>query len=81
MLWWKILLMINLEHREKILILFDKYKNFLTQTQKQAIQLYHIEDLTLSEVANIVATTRSAIHDAIKKGEKKLFNIEKKLTD
>ncbi len=69
----------SLEERERILDLFDKYQNFLTQTQKQAIHLCYIEDLSLAEAANIVATTRSAIHDAINKGKKKLESIDKKM--
>ncbi len=69
----------NIEEREKILKLYDKYQNFLTQTQKQAIHLCYIEDLSLYEAAEIVATTRSAIHDAIKKGKKKLLDIEEKM--
>ena len=69
----------KLEEREYYLELFDKYSAFLTQTQKQAIQLCWIEDLSLAEASEVVATTRSAIHDAISKGKKKLDKINKKM--
>ncbi|TCG11403.1 sigma factor-like helix-turn-helix DNA-binding protein [Mycoplasma todarodis] len=69
----------KLEEREYYLELFDKYSAFLTQTQKQAIQLCWIEDLSLAEASEVVATTRSAIHDAINKGKKKLDKINKKM--
>ena len=68
-----------LQKRLKIIALFDQYQSFLTQVQRQAMQLYYFEDLSLSEIANIVVTTRSAIYDAIKKGEQKLFKIDSKM--
>ncbi len=71
----------KLEEREYYLDLFDKYNGFLTQTQKQAIQLCLIEDLSLSEAAEIVATTRSAIHDAINKAKNKLEKINKQMNN
>ena len=70
----------NIDERDEIVALFEKYKGFLTQTQKQAIQLYYFEDLSLAEIAEIVATTRSAVHDAIKKGIKKLKETNSKMS-
>lgn len=71
----------KLEERLKIIDLYEKYSSFLTQTQKQAIHLHYIEDLSFSEIGEIVATTRSAVNDAIKKGVKKLFDISIKMND
>jgi len=71
--------MSNIDERDEIIDLFEKFKGFLTQTQKQAIQLYYFEDLSLAEISEIVATTRSAVHDAIKKGIKKLKEIDFKI--
>ncbi|MBX4210144.1 MAG: hypothetical protein K4H23_03180 [Mollicutes bacterium PWAP] len=67
----------NLEEREKIIILFENYHNFLTQTQKQAIHLHLIEDISYREIADIMATSRQASYDAVQKGIaklKKIFN-------
>lgn len=62
----------NLENREKYTELFEKYKPVLSQTQKQVIHLYLIEDLSIVEIADILATTRQAVNDALKKAQKKL---------
>ncbi len=67
--------------REETIDLFERYKGLLTQTQSQAIYLHYIEDLSLAEIAEIVATSRSAVHDAIKKAEKKLYKIHENLSD
>lgn len=69
----------NLNDREEILKLFDKYSLFLTQNQRQAIHLHLIEDLSLLEVSFIVAATRQSISDAISKGIKKLKTIHLKM--
>jgi predicted DNA-binding protein YlxM (UPF0122 family) len=65
--------------KDFLIELFENYKNFLTQTQKQTMHLYLIEDLSLREIADILVSTRQAIHDAIKKTEKKLLSIDKKI--
>ena len=72
--------MINLEAREAMVQLFYKYHKFLTPAQYQVLYLTYIEDLSLAEVAQVVATTRSAVYDAVKKGEKKLLKIEQQMS-
>nr|WP_322959214.1 sigma factor-like helix-turn-helix DNA-binding protein [Mycoplasmopsis canis]WQQ12607.1 sigma factor-like helix-turn-helix DNA-binding protein [Mycoplasmopsis canis] len=67
----------NLENIEKYTFLFEKYKNLLTQTQKQIFELYFYQDLSYAEIAEITATTRTAAYDAIKKATKKLEKLEK----
>ncbi|MGL5204701.1 MAG: sigma factor-like helix-turn-helix DNA-binding protein [Metamycoplasmataceae bacterium] len=58
--------------REELIKTFLKYDFILTQNQKQIMHLYYIEDLSISEIADIVATTRSAVFDALDKARKKL---------
>lgn len=65
----------NLDKRDELMELFEKYQNFLTQNQRQTLHLYLIEDLSLVEISDILATSRQAVHDAIKKGEKKLNKV------
>ena len=62
----------NLTDREIYTQLFEEYQPILSQTQKQVMHLYLIEDLSLVEIAEIMATTRQAINDALKKAQKKL---------
>ncbi|MCR8613347.1 MAG: hypothetical protein NC236_02590 [Mycoplasma sp.] len=69
----------SLEERNRVVELFDKYKGFLTQTQRQAIHLYFLEDLTMSEISEITASSRAAINDAIKKAIAKLEDTERKI--
>lgn len=69
----------NIEERDELVVLFEQYGNLLTQSQKQALALYLFEDLTISEIAMEIATTRQAINDAIKKGIKKLRDIAQKM--
>ena len=69
----------SLEERKLIIELFDKYQNFLPQSQKQAMYLRFFEDLSYSEIGEILANTRTAVFDAIKKGKQKLLEIDKKI--
>ena len=69
----------NLNEREKYISLFEKYGETLTQTQKQAFHLHYIEDLSLAEISEITATSRSAAQDAIKKAKAKLEKFEQLL--
>lgn len=58
--------------REELISIYLKYDFILTQNQKQIMHLYYIEDLSIGEISEIVATTRSAVFDAIDKSRKKL---------
>ncbi len=69
----------DLIEREKYTDLFDRYQGLLTQTQRQALQLYLFEDLGISEIATEVATSRQAVNDAIRKGMKRLDEIKSKM--
>lgn len=68
----------ELEMREKLIQLYETYGNLLPQSQKQVFHLYYIEDLSLTEIANIVVTSRQAISDALNKARLKLLDIDKK---
>lgn len=69
----------TLEEREQLTTLFEQYGKLLTQVQSQAMHLYLVEDLSLQEVADVLATSRQAVNDAIKKGKAKLFKIKEGL--
>ncbi|WP_412031670.1 sigma factor-like helix-turn-helix DNA-binding protein [Metamycoplasma buccale] len=69
----------DLQSRNKYAELYEKYKDLLAQSQKQALYLYFFEDLSLSEIAIELAMTRSGVYDAIKKGKAKLLSIDKKI--
>lgn len=69
----------ELDERTRYIDLYEKLKNFLSQAQKQILYLYFIEDLSITEIANELALTRSAVFDALKKGKKKLLDLNTKL--
>lgn len=69
----------NLDRRYELTELFEKYQNLLTQTQKQTMHLYLVEDLSFQEIADILAVSRQAVNDAIRKSEKKLLTLKKQL--
>ena len=58
--------------REELIQAFEKFNHILTTNQKQIFHLYYLEDLSLSEISQIVATTRSSVYDTLKKALKKL---------
>ncbi|MGZ9413504.1 sigma factor-like helix-turn-helix DNA-binding protein [Mycoplasma sp. AC157] len=71
--------MSNIEDRDLLIKLFDKYSSLLTQNQKQIFQLFYFEDLSLAEIAEICATTRSAVFDSLKKTKTKLTKFYKEI--
>lgn len=65
--------------REKILVLFDCYSRVLSARQRDAMDLYYNEDLSLAEIAEQTGTTRQAVRDLIKHGEERLYELEEGL--
>jgi len=59
-------------------ILFDFYGELLTDKQKEYFDLYHNEDLSLSEIAEKAKITRNGVYDIIKRAEKILTEFELK---
>ena len=62
-----------------VAVLLDFYGNMLTDKQRDAIDLYYNQDLSLSEIAEHQEITRQGVRDSIKRGEVYLFELEDKL--
>jgi len=62
-----------------IALLLDFYGEMLTEKQRDMVELYYNEDLSLGEIAETVKITRQGVRDSIKRGEQQLFELEKKL--
>ncbi|MFA5527968.1 MAG: putative DNA-binding protein [Peptostreptococcales bacterium] len=60
-------------------MLYDFYGQLLTDKQRDVMQLHYEDDYSLSEIGEILAISRQAVHDAIKKAEKSLKDYEEKL--
>ena len=68
-----------MEKKIEISMLWQIYGALLTEKQKEYIDYYYNEDLSLAEIAQNDGITRQGVRDIIKKGEKKLFEYEEKL--
>lgn len=70
--------LMNIEKDLRVAILLDYYAPMLTEKQRDVIDLYYNEDLSLSEIAEHEAITRQGVRDSIKRGEQTLYDMEEK---
>lgn len=62
-----------------IALLLDFYGDMLTEKQRETIELYYDDDLSLAEISETVHITRQGVRDSIKRGEMQLNEFENKL--
>ena len=60
-------------------LLYDLYKELLTEKQSECIELYYNEDWSLAEMSEHLGITRQGARDNIKRAEKTLLETEDKL--
>ena len=60
-------------------MLFDIYGGLLSANEKDAFEYYYCDDLSLSEIAEIMKMTRQGVRDNIVRAEKLLRDCEEKL--
>lgn len=70
----------KLSEVERQSLLFDFYGSLLTEGQNEVMALYHEDNLSLSEIAEQLGTTRQAVHYTLKKAEAALGEYEEKLS-
>lgn len=63
----------------EVAILLDFYGSMLTEKQRDLIDLYYNEDLSLGEISQLEKITRQGVRDSIKRGELFLYEMEEKL--
>jgi len=63
----------------EISILLDYYDGMLTDKQREVVQWYYNEDLSLSEIAEHTGITRQGVRDSIKRAEAQLLECELKM--
>ncbi|MFV0255205.1 MAG: YlxM family DNA-binding protein [Erysipelotrichaceae bacterium] len=60
--------------------LLDFYENLLTASQKKIMNYYFREDFSLTEIAELLNISRSAVSDSLRKSQRSLNNYEEKLS-
>ncbi len=63
----------------EFVMLLDCYGDLLTEHQKNIMELYYCEDLSLAEIGEPLGITRQAVRSLIKRTEEILLNYEDKL--
>jgi predicted DNA-binding protein YlxM (UPF0122 family) len=69
----------GLASRQRQLELFDRYGALLTEHQRGVLELYLGSDWSLSEIAHSQETSRSAVHDLIRRAALALEDYELRL--
>lgn len=59
--------------------LFDFYQSLLTNKQRNYLELYYLEDYSLSEIADTFNVSRQAVYDNIRRTGDLVEDYEKKL--
>ena len=63
----------------EIALLFDFYGDMLTEKQREVVECYYNEDLSLAEIAEEKGITRQGVRDGIKRAEQQLLEMEERL--
>ena len=65
-----------MEKNLNVSILLDFYGAMLTEKQREAVEYYYTDALSLSEIAANQGISRQGVRDAIKRAEALLFEME-----
>ena len=57
----------SLEKKQRVNLLMDLYEDLLTEKQREYLDLYYHEDLSLSEISLIKNVSKNAVFDNLKK--------------
>lgn len=63
----------------KVSYLLDFYGNLFNEKQREILEMYFQEDMSLAEIASVFDMTRQGVYDNIKRGEKEILSLEGKL--
>ena len=68
-----------MEKNVRMCMLLDIYFSLLTQKQQECMRLYYEEDLSLSEISELLSISRQGVRDCHKKAENALEHMEREL--
>ena len=63
----------------EIALLLDFYGDILTEKQRNMVDYYYNDDLSLAEIAENEGITRQGVRDAIKRAEAQMLDLEERL--
>ena len=63
----------------KVALLYDFYGEVLTEKQRDMIEQYYHQDLSLAEIAENVGISRQGVRGSVKRAEEQLFDMEARL--
>ena len=63
----------------EVALLFDFYGDMLTDKQRDMVEQYYNQDLSLSEIAENAGIYRQGVRDCVKRAELQLFEMEERL--
>lgn len=69
----------NLEKKQRVNLLMDCYEELLTDKQRDYLDYYYNQDLSLGEIADEFGVSRNAVFDTLKKSVITLEKYESKL--
>ena len=59
--------------------LLDEYAAVLSERHRELLDYYYNQDLSLSEIAELIGISRQGVRDGIKKAEEELLFLEERL--
>ncbi|MCQ2552448.1 MAG: helix-turn-helix domain-containing protein [Clostridia bacterium] len=68
-----------LEDSFEISILYSFYGPLLSEKQQRIVDLYHNDNCSLTEIADLVGVSKQAVSEGLKRAEKSLIGYENKL--
>jgi len=69
----------NIDENTKINLLYNFYQSLLTKKQNQYVDLYYVEDFSLSEIAEQLQVSRQAVMDNLHRSVSLLESFESEL--
>lgn len=68
-----------LEKKLEAIKLYDVYQDLLTEKQRQYVEAYYYDDLSITEISEDFDVSRNAVHDQVKRAVQKLYELESAL--
>lgn len=69
----------DIEKTNHVVLLIDMYGELLTDKQREYLEEYYENDLSLSEIAEIYQVSRNAVYDQMRRAIKTMEEYEEKL--